>query len=796
MQFGTLLRSIQFLGLAGSLRALRYGVNRDLLDRTFRKARTKAKIEPRPPGPLQWAREIPHGVELKFEQAALELLLLAPDVLRITWKPGDLPIPYSIVGNDWPGDQARLEEASDEVRLLGSQLLTTISSEGVLRINDLDGLCLRADDAPLLSGESWAQTSPLAPQASIYGLGERASGWNLRGGNYTLWNQDPGGSYGPGHDPLYMSVPVYLCLQPTGHYLLYYENAHRGEIALHDDARVCFERGALRSYFIHGTPDHVLDRYSQLTGRPPLPPRWSLGYHQSRWGYRDQQEIQAIADQFKQHKLPISVIHLDIDYMQDFRVFTFDPEYFSDVKSLARSLQEEDIKLVAIVDPGVKVDRGYSVYQEGMRDRSFCTLPNGKPMLSVVWPGWVHFPDFTDPAARDWWGAYYPRLLDQGIAGIWHDMNEPTAFTPWGDKTFPLLTQHSFEAQGGDHLGAHNLYALLMNRAGYEALQKARPESRPWLLSRAGFAGGQRYAWNWTGDVETSWEALRQTLATMMGVGVSGFPFTGSDVGGFSGEPDRELYLRWFQLGAFSPFFRTHSAIGTAAREPWNFDEEIVDAVRKCLQARYRLMPYLYTLAWFASQRGTPLLRPTFWTNPDSPDLWQIADQYFLGPDLLVAPVLDAGLQERQVLFPAGRWYGFWDESDLRGEATQSVPADLTHIPVFVRGGAILPLEISPHEIELHVYLPEAGEMRGLLYSDDGDGYGEFRVDHFNGTRQGDTLYLNRTNEGEFDWPYGSLRLVVHGAEMEALIVDGQRSDQHGKRAALSLFNEVAIKLI
>ena len=795
MQIGTLLRSIQFFGIADSARAIRYAILRDRLDRDYQQMASKDPAESQSPGPLKWSREIPHGIELQFEHTSLELVFLARDVLRISWKPGELPIPYAIIGNAWPGDWIQLEQGQGGLVLKGSQLRVEISNDGRLKIHNLEGSLLRIENPPVHTGESWEQTSPLDPQACIFGLGERACGWNLRGGTYQLWNKDPGGSYGLGHDPLYMSIPVYMCMQPQGHYLVFYENPYRGEITIEDATKVQFERGALRSYFFHGSPEHCLDRYTQLTGRPPMPPRWSLGYHQSRWGYKSQDDIREIAESFKKHDLPISAIHLDIDYMDGYRVFTFREDRFGAVLELSQSLQEADIKLVTIIDPGVKVDRGYQFFQDGLRKGMFCTLPNGRPMLSIVWPGWVHFPDFTDPNVRTWWGDCYPQLLDRGITGIWHDMNEPTAFAPWGDKTFPLITQHSFEGQGGDHLRAHNLYALLMNRAGFEALKKFKPERRPWLLSRAGYAGGQRYAWNWTGDVETSWEALRQTVATMLGVSLSGFAYTGSDVGGFSGAPDPELYLRWFQLGAFTPFFRTHSAMGTPPREPWTFEEEILQATRSLLQMRYRLMPYFYTLAWAAHQKGTPLLRPTFWVDPDDPTLWEIVDQFFLGPDLMLAPVLKSGELEREVYLPSGSWYELWDDSIFAGPGVRTIPTDLTHIPAFVRGGAILPLEISPTELELHLYLPDEGEIRGELYSDEGDGYLEYRLDRFSGSRQEKLIQLTRTNEGDYPWPYTNTVLTLHGAKISAVELDGKGWVSEETRIQTPLFDEIVIKL-
>lgn len=795
MQLGVLIRSITFLGLAGSLRALWFTLNRDRLDRRYLGSQRRTDRRSRLPGTLKWAQPLSHGAEFQFEHANLELLLLAPDVVRITWKPGELPIPYAITGNDWPGDITHLEQLPQGHRMIGSQLMIEVSPAGALNVLDPSGGLLRAEEPPTQIGNAWEQLASLDPEACVFGLGERAGEINLRGGSYQLWNQDPGGSYSRGHDPLYMSVPVYACLQPPGSYLLFHENPHRGEISFTDQVFVRFERGALRSYLFAGSPDHSLDRYTQLTGRPPMPPRWSLGYHQSRWGYRSENQIRDLAAQFKHHDLPISAIHLDIDYMDDYRVFTVDQRRFAHLAELASELDQDDIKLVTIIDPGIKVDRGYPVFQEGLRRGVFCTLPNGRPMLSIVWPGWVHFPDFTKPDVCDWWGSYYPRLLDQGIAGFWHDMNEPSTFAAWGDKTFPLATRHAHGTQGDDHLSAHNLYALLMNRAGFEALEKYRPERRPWLLSRAGYAGGQRYAWNWTGDVETSWEALRQSLVTMLGIGLSGFAYTGSDIGGFSDTPDPELYLRWFQLGAFSPFFRTHSAIGTAAREPWMFEEGILSATRRLLHMRYRLMPYIYTLAWQAHRTGQPLMVPTFWATPEDPALWEISDQFLLGRDLLVAPVLSEGERQRQVHFPPGAWYDLWEGTRYEGSKIRTVPANLATIPAFVRAGAIFPMEVDAAQLELHIYLPDEGQLDGALYCDAGDGFLANRVDRLTGSRHDNSVVLKRTSEGDYPWPYTNLGLTAHGANIEGLKVDGKIFKAENNTALIPCFDLVEIQL-
>ncbi len=382
-----------------------------------------------------------------------------------------------------------------------------------------------------------------------------------------------------------------------------------------DTATVRFAGGILRRYLVSGDAPHLLDRYSQLTGRPALPPRWALGYHQSRWGYRCDADVRAITDGFSKLGIPLSAVHLDIDYMRGFRVFTVDPDRFPDLGRLSAHAAATGARLVTIVDAGVKIDDDYEVYREGRDQHRFCTDAHGHLAEGIVWPGRSAFPDFTDPGTRSWWAGKYRTLTDAGVAGIWHDMNEPTSIALLGDPTLPTSTRQHFDGRGGDHAEGHNLYGLLMNRSGYEGLRRAAPERRPFIVSRSGWAGMQRWAWNWTGDVASTWESMRQQIATIVGLGLSGVPYSGSDIGGFSGVPDDELYLRWLQMSVFMPYCRTHSVRGVPPREPWCFGEPTQRIVAAWIRFRYRLLPYLYTLAHLASETGAPLIRPLWWPD-------------------------------------------------------------------------------------------------------------------------------------------------------------------------------------
>ena len=402
-----------------------------------------------------------------------------------------------------------------------------------------------------------------------------------------------------------------------------------------------------------------------------------------------------MADGFRDEGLPLSAVYLDIDYMDGYRVFSVDVERFPDLPGLSGDLADAGTRVVTIIDPAVKADPSYDIFEQGVEGGHF--LGDGRPLLGVVWPGRAAFPDFTDPATRRWWSGWYARLLDAGVSGVWHDMNEPTSITLWGDRTLPRGTRHAAEGRGGDHRECHNVYGLLMNRAGWEAQQAARPDRRPFLVSRSGWAGMQRWGWNWTGDVESSWEGLRQQVATAIHLGLSGVPYTGSDIGGFSGVPSPELYVRWLELSVLMPFCRTHSVMGAPGREPWRFPEPHRFCIDRLIRFRYRLLPYLYTLAREAAETGHPLVRPLSWPVDGHAPGRDADDAYLLGDALLVAPVTRDGARLRSVPLPDGWWYrwrGLADEATLmEGGRTVDVDAPLGEPVLAVRAGTVLPLD-------------------------------------------------------------------------------------------------------
>ncbi|MEU8876320.1 TIM-barrel domain-containing protein [Streptomyces javensis] len=619
-------------------------------------------------------------------------------------------------------------------------------------------------------GARWLQLSEVAADARFFGLGGRASGPRLRDGVYRLWNTDPGGSFEPGDDPLYLTMPVQLVVADAGTHLVFHDNSWDGTVTLregeegagsgHDRPGCCrtrMEGGPLRYWVIVGTtPARVLHGWTALTGAPAVPPRWALGHHHARWGFRDAEEVRRVVAGYRERDLPLSALHLDIDHLIGHRVFTVDGARFPDLPGLAAELLEDGVRLVSIVDPAVKAEPGNAVYESGAADDVFVRDARGREVRGVVWAGESVFPDFTDPRVRKWWGGLYAERLAQGFSGVWHDMNEPVSFAAFGETTLPRSARHALEGRGGDHREAHNVYGLAMARAGYEGLCELRPDERPFLFSRSGWAGLQRYGGSWSGDVATGWAGLRASLSLVIGLGLSGVPYSGPDIGGFTGFPSPELYLRWFQLGAYLPLFRTHSAISAGRREPWGFGARVLEHAAAALRERQRLLPYFTTLAQLAARTGAPYVRPVWWRTPKDRALRDCEDAFLLGDALLVAPVLEEGARRRPIRLPRGRWYDTVTGRAYHGPGQVVLDAPLSGIPVLARAGSVVPVAAPGGGVELEVWTPCAGRKgagAGSLAVDTGDGWEKPELLRFTTRLRDGEVTIEREGGGEVGYP-------------------------------------------
>jgi alpha-glucosidase len=713
------------------------------------------------PGALQrWWRE-GRTLFADFGGPLLSVTALTADIVRFRFAPSGTFSPsrsWTVVppddslADDSLGTPAfTVREDGAAVEAATDHLVVRVEPAGRTAVRERETARVILTDGEL-GGPAWDAKSGAArwthampSDERYYGFGERTGPLDKRGRRYTCWATDRYEAQTPDTDEMYQAIPFYLALngagQSYGHFL---NNTHRTVFDLTDVegglSRIEVDGGELDRYFFFGPePARALERYTELTGRMPLPPRWALGYHESRWSYESAATALTIAAELRRRRIPSDVIHLDIDYMDAFRVFTWHPERFPDPAGLMSSLRAQGFKVVTIVDPGVKhqPEGGYRLYTEGVERGCFVRRhpSSDKPFLGWVWPGLCAFPDFTRADVRSWWGDWYRGLWDVGVRGILNDMNEPAMHDkPYDDLDGfrtdpPLETPHGSPEEETTHAEVHNVYGHLETRATFEAWRSHRPDERPFLLTRAGFAGVQRYAGIWAGDNQSSWEHLAMSLPQLLNMGLSGLALAGADIGGFFEDCSPELFARWMQLGAFYPFMRSNSAKGTARQEPWSFGERTEKVSRRAIELRYRLLPYLYSVAEEASRTGAPILRPLLYHYAGDPMTHAVEDQALLGPDILIAPVLRPGAEDRALYLPAGVWYDGRSGERMVGGGEVLASASLEmDIPYYLRGGAIVPMgpvlqwsdERAADPMTLHVCPDERGESEGWLYEDDG----------------------------------------------------------------------------
>ena len=766
-----LVRSVKAIGSAGAAQRVR------TVRAAWRRRRADAAGLPqrgaeraRVPGPVRDVEPGPGGGVVRFSRSELRITVTVNGAVFWGWD-GAAPEPsYALAGGcPEPDPRAVLEPDKDGGwRVVAERVTVVVSRHGAIEVLTPGGVLLRRDLPPrwwepVGGGPArWMQRSEVAADARFFGLGGRASGARLRDGTYRLWNTDPGRPFGPGDDPLYVTMPVQLVVADAATHLMFHDTSWDGTVTLregqegagsgHDregTSELRMDGGPLRCWVMVGTPARVLLVWASLTGAPALPPAWALGHHHARWGFGGEQEVRRIVSGYLERDLPLDAVHLDIDHYDAHQVFTVDTERFPKLPQLAEDLRRDGVRLVSIVDPAVKAEPGNDVFDSGTAEDAFVRDASGRLVRGVVWPGEAAYPDFTHVRVREWWGRLYEERLAQGFSGFWHDMNEPTSFTAFGESTLPRSARHSLEGRGGDHREAHNVYALCMAQAAYEALSGLTPEERPFVFSRSGWAGMQRYGGTWSGDVATGWPGLRASLSLVMGLGLCGVPYSGPDVGGFDGSPSPELYLRWFQLGSYLPLFRTHASLRAGRREPWEFGAEVLEHARVALVERRRLLPYFVTLAHVARRTGAPYVRPLWWAAPEDRALRDCEDAFLLGDCLLVAPVLHSGTDRRAVQLPRGRWYDTATEQVHEGPGRVLVDAPLARVPVFARAGAVIPVRAEDGGLELEVWAPARGRTGGgLVVRDAGDGRAEPEIERYLARWEGRRVVVEREGEG------------------------------------------------
>ncbi|MFF9674428.1 glycoside hydrolase family 31 protein [Streptomyces eurythermus] len=781
-----LVRSVSVVGsgrAARGLRTVRAAWRRRRIDAAGlpRRGPERARV----PGLVRDVEPGPGGGLIRFSRSELRIVVAANGAVFWGWDgAGALPS-YALAGSGpEPDPRAVLEPDKDGGwRVVAERVTVVVSRHGAVQVCTPGGVVLRRELPPRWwepvggGAARWMQRSEVAADARFFGLGGRASGPRLRDGRYRLWNTDPGRAFGPGDDPLHLTMPVQLVVADAGTHLVFHDTTWDGSVVLregeegagsgHDRAGRCevhMDGGPLRCWVMVGTPARVLYMWASLTGAPALPPAWALGYQHARWGSGSEQEVRRVVAGHHERGLPLDAVHLGAGHYDGHRVFTVDQERFPKLPVLAEELRRDGIRLVSAVDPSVRAEPGDAVYDGGEAVDAFVRDARGRTVEGLAWAGESVFPDFTHARVRAWWGGLYRERLEQGFAGFWHDMNEPTSFGAFGEPTLPRSARHALEGRGGDHQEAHNVYALCMARAAYEGLRELAPEERPFVLSRSGWAGLQRYGGTWSGDVATGWPGLRASLSLVLGLGLCGVPYSGPDVGGAHGSASPELYLRWFQLGAYLPLFRTYAGPRAGRREPWEFGAEVLEHARLALLERRRLLPYFVTLAHLARRTGAPYARPLWWGSPEDRALRDCEDAFLLGDGLLVAPVLEPGAGRRAVRLPRGRWYDTATEEVYEGPGRVVVDAPLSRVPVFARAGAVLPVRGADGGLELEVWAPARGRTGGgLVVPDAGDGWDEPEIERYAARERDGRVVVTREREDGAAEPARPVRVRGRG---------------------------------
>ncbi len=613
---------------------------------------------------------------------------------------------------------------------------------------------------------------------SYYGLGDKPVQVSLKGRRFENWSTDSY-AFGKDTDPIYKAIPFYTGVHNNKAYGIFFDNTFRSHYDFAHERRnitsFWADGGEMNYYFIYGPQlNDVIENYTDLTGKPhTLPPLWALGFHQCKWSYYPESNVKEITQKFRDLNIPCDAIYLDIDYMDGFRCFTWDKDRFPDPKRMVKELEDDGFKTVVIIDPGIKIDPDYPVFKEALDKDYFCKRADGPYMKGKVWPGDCYFPDYTKPEVREWWSGLFKELIeDIGVKGVWNDMNEP-AVMEVPNKTFPDDVRHDYDGNPCSHRKAHNVYGMQMARATYHGLKKYCYPKRPFVITRSAYSGTQRYTSSWFGDNIATWEHLWIANVQAQRMAMSGFSFAGSDIGGFAEQPQGELFARWIQMGVFHVFCRVHSSGDHGDQEPWEFGDEITDIVRKFIELRYQLLPYLYTAFWKYAEEGTPIIKSLVLYDQEDIHTHYRSDEFLFGDQILVCPIMEPNAKGRRMYIPRGEWYNFWTDELVDGGKEMWVDADLETVPLFVKAGAVIPKypvqqyvgEKEFDEITLDIYYKQ-GKEKSQLFDDAHDGLdykkGRYSLRTFKVTGKKDEFILQQHKEGKFDANYSKFNLVFH----------------------------------
>ncbi len=738
-------------------------------------------------GAVKWVRKIDHIVHIRtLDNEEVQLSVYASSIVRVRIAPPDLTgSPSFAVIQNADKDFNKVVDGQKDITLFTDSLKIVVQ-KNPLRIDFYNAKGQWLDgDAPSLGvsrqGEEITSYRKLTDDEKFIGLGEKTGPLNRRGLSYVNWNSDTPG-YGLNDDPLYSTLPYFIGIHSGSVFGIFFDNSYMSffDFGGSTDGSMYFfgaEGGAMNYYFFGASAvSGQIKDYTWLTGRMEMPPLWSLGYQQCRYSYMSRQQLLDVARRMRQDSIPCDVVYCDIDYMKGYRIFTWNPVTYPDPKTLTDSLKAMNMHLVTIIDPGIKIDSdGYQPYITGLSNHYFVRYPDGKPYTGSVWAGRSHFPDFTRDAVRKWWGENFKVLVDAGVTGFWNDMNEPSA---WG-QDIPPLVEFGEGKNTATLKKERNIYGMQMARATYEGTRALLNGDRPFVLTRAAYSGIQRYSAMWTGDNNPTDDHMLLAYRMINSMGLTGEAFDGVDIGGFTGNPAPQLMVRWMSLGAYTPMFRNHTAKGNTSHEPWAWGENNEKLMRRSIQTRYRLLPYLYSSFYETTQTGMPVNRTLAidYTHNNKVYDRRFENEFLFGPSMLVTPVSSSN-NAVQVYLPAGTWYRFGNDEKSEGDKVLWVASPINNLPVFVKGGAIIPMQNITQSTRdkgdgiMYVNI-WYGKVPGIFnyYEDDGTTYqyknGRYydRTIEFN--PQDHEIIMNNV-KGDYTSKFHSVELILHDFPAES----------------------------
>ncbi|HMG88471.1 MAG TPA: glycoside hydrolase family 31 protein [Chryseolinea sp.] len=752
-----------------------------------------------------------YGINGETENGRFRVLVYNDHIVRITITREDRfeDLSYAVIAS--PTSQSHTAtEHSDHIEIRTNAVILTVTKDPVrFSLTNIHHQLVNEDDAAFgtsWNGEQITTYKKLQEGERFIGLGEKTGPLDRRGSGYQNWNTDSFG-FGTGADPLYCSIPFYIGIHNGLSYGVFFDNTYKSffNFGASNNRFSSFsaDRGEMDYYLIHShSVADIVKEYTHLTGRMELPPLWSIGYQQCRYSYYPDKEVLAVAQTFRDKDIPADVIVLDIHYMEQYKIFTWSKKDFPDPKGMIKKLKELGFEVVVMCDPGIKVESGYKTYDEGIRNEVFIKYPDGTNYSGQVWPGWCHFPDFTNPLTREWWKEQFKDYIELGVEGFWNDMNE---IATWGHM-LPENIEMSFEGNKATMRKGRNIYGFQMARSTYEGTKELLGGKRPFNLTRSGYAGVQRYSAVWTGDNVSYDEHMLLGVRMVSNMGIGGIAFAGYDVGGFVGDANTKLFARWISLGAFAPFFRGHSMINSRDSEPWAYGEEVEQISRNYIKFRYQLLPYIYSLFHDASQTGLPVQRSLAidYTHDHRIYDGQFYNEYLLGPYFLVAPV-ESDKEFVKVYFPHGEWFYLYNGQKYGGNSEVILDCPLHKLPVFVKAGALIPMQPSSSntkavmdELILHVYTGQSSSF--VFYEDDGSTFayqkGVFakRLIQYNAEKR---EVIFSPVEGNYTSTRKSLKVVLHGmtSHSHSVFVNGIQNnlnaDINSFFAALEKFDPI-----